>query len=147
MSENRKSKAPRATALIVACGLLFAAPAEAGRPATLTVTIHNADIQSGYVHVALYDKASWINTVSEPLRTASRHPGDDVTIISLSDVKPGKYVVEAYQDKNSNGQIDPGEPHGISGNVCNHAAECHPSFQDAAVKVKAGENAISIDLD
>jgi uncharacterized protein (DUF2141 family) len=140
-------RAPRATASIVACGFLFAGAALAAKPASLTVTVHGADINAGFVHVALYDKASWIASESEPVRTASRHPGEDVTIIPMSDVKRGKYVIEVYQDRNNNGEIDPGEPHGISKNVCLHVSSCHPSFDDAAIAVKAGDNAVSIDLD
>jgi uncharacterized protein (DUF2141 family) len=140
-------RAPRATALIVACGFLFGGAAMAAQPATLTVTVRGADIDAGFVHVALYDKASWIASEAEPVRTASRHPGEDVTVIPISDVKRGKYVIEVYQDRNNNGQIDAREPYGISNNVCRHKSDCHPSFQDAHVTVKAGDNAISIDLD
>lgn len=140
-------RAPRATALIVACGFLFGGAALAGRPATLTVTVRDADYDSGFVHVALFDKASWNSSVAEPIRTASRHPGGPATVISLSDVKPGKYVVEAYQDRNNNGKVDGDDPHGISQNVCLHKSDCNPTFQDAYVTVKAGDNAISIDLD
>jgi uncharacterized protein (DUF2141 family) len=140
-------RAPRATALIVACGFLFGGAALAARPATLTIAVHNAQYDAGFVHVALYDKASWISSVAQPVRTASRHPGGQVTIIPLADLKPGKYVIEAYQDKNNNGQIDDNEPLGISRNACLHKSDCHPSFQDAYVTVKAGDNAISIDLD
>ncbi len=148
MSGNILAKrAPRATALIVACGFLFGGAAWAGKPATLSIAIHNADYDAGFVHVALYDKASWISSVAQPVRTASRHPGGNVTIIPLADVKPGKYVIEAYQDRNNNGQVDEDEPHGISQNACRHKSECHPSFPDAYVTVKAGDNAISIDLD
>lgn len=140
-------RAPRATALIVAGGFLFGGAALAARPSTLTVTVRGADIDAGFVHVALYDKASWISSVAQPVRTSSRHPGEDVTIVPMSDVQRGKYVIEVYQDKNNNGQIDPGEPHGISHNLCLRVRDCHPTFDDAAITVKAGDNAVSIDLD
>lgn len=140
-------RAPRATALIVACGFLFGGAAWAGRPATLTIAVRNAEYDAGFVHVRLYDKASWNSSVAQPVRTASRHPGGQVTIIPLADVKPGRYVIEAYQDRNNNGQIDGDDPQGISQNACRHKSDCHPSFQDAYVTVKAGDNAVSIDLD
>jgi len=140
-------RAPRTTALIVAGGFLFGGAALAAKPANLIVTVRGADIDAGFVHVALYDKASWNSSVAEPLRTSSRHPGGDITVVSMSDVQRGKYVIEVYQDKNNNGQIDPGEPHGISNNLCLHVRDCHPTFEDAAVKLKAGDNAVSIDLD
>lgn len=148
MSGNVLAKrAPRATALIVACGFLFGGAAWAGKPASLSIAIHNADYDAGFVHVRLYDKASWNSSVAQPVRTASRHPGGPVTVIPLADVKPGRYVIEAYQDRNNNGQIDDNEPRGISQNVCLRKSNCDPSFQDAYVTVKAGDNAISIDLD
>jgi uncharacterized protein (DUF2141 family) len=133
--------------LIVACGFLFGPAAWAAPPAMLTITIRNADIDAGFVHVALYDRKSWRDARDEPVRTASRHPGGDATVIPLGDVRRGKYVIEVYQERDNNGRIDPGDPHGISGNVCRHKTDCHPSFEDAAVKVKAGDNAVSIDLD
>jgi uncharacterized protein (DUF2141 family) len=140
-------RAPRATALIVACGFLFGGAAWAGEPATLAIAVHGADYDSGFVHVALYNKASWNSSVAEPVRTASRHPGGPATVIVLSDVKPGRYVVEAYQDRDNNGRVDGGDPHGISQNACLRKSDCHPAFQDVYVAVKAGDNAISIDLD
>ena len=64
------------------------------------------------------------------------------------DIPPGNYAVVGYHDVNGNNQFDklmgiPREPYALSG----HAAEkLVPTFADAELPIKSGENAIIIRL-
>ncbi|MHA6492163.1 DUF2141 domain-containing protein [Pseudomonas borbori] len=77
----------------------------------------DADQASGTVYVALMqgDSQDWPTT---PLRQATLTDG----VARLSDVAPGGYAIQVYQDRNGNGRLDlsrrgiPQEPVGFSGN-------------------------------
>jgi uncharacterized protein (DUF2141 family) len=68
--------------------------------------------------------------------------------VTFESIPPGNYAVVAYHDLNGNGQFDrflglPREPYALSGRA---ATEMVPSFNDAALPIRTGENAVVIRL-
>src|SRR6185437_10137597 len=87
--------------------------------ATLIVHVENVT-QGGMVRLGLYDEAGYPDDNSKPVAAADVKALEGETIVTLRDVPPGVYAIEAYQDVNSNDKMDttwlglPLEPYGFS---------------------------------
>lgn len=123
------------------------APAKAANPkeSTVTVIVENVETSSGTVNVAVCDKS----LSREGCPYVHEIPAQQGFVeTEFHDLPPGNYAVVGYHDVNGNNQFDklmgiPREPYALSG----HAAEkLVPSFADAELPIKSGENAIIIRL-
>jgi uncharacterized protein (DUF2141 family) len=116
-------------------------------PATTTVTVivENVETDSGNVNVAICDKD--LSREGCPyIREVRAHLGFVET--QFKDIPPGNYAVVGYHDVNGNDEFDkmlgiPREPYALSGRA---AEKMVPTFADAALPIKSGENAIIIRL-
>lgn len=126
-----------------------AVPEETPPPApdttTITVIVENVESGSGIVNVAVCDKG--LSREGCPyVREIKAQPGFVET--EFRDVPPGNYAVVGYHDVNGNNLFDkvlgmPREPYALSSKA---AEKLVPTFADAALPIKAGENAVIIRL-
>jgi uncharacterized protein (DUF2141 family) len=112
---------------------------------TVTVIVENVESDSGVVNVALCDKGLSREGCSY-FREVKAEPGFVET--QFDEIPPGTYAIVAYHDVNGNNQFDqfmkiPREPYALSSKA---ADELVPSFEDAALPIKSGENAVILRL-
>jgi uncharacterized protein (DUF2141 family) len=128
------------------------APEEASEPAaadpnasTVTVIVENVESASGNVNVAVCDKD--LSREGCPyVREVPAQQGFVET--QFTDIPPGTYAVVGYHDVNGNDTFDklfgmPREPYALSSKA---ADKLVPTFTDAAMSIKSGENAVIIRL-
>ena len=129
--------------------LLFLACSLCAKAGELTVHFTGIDEPKGQIMVALYDSEDHYK-VWKAFRDAKIPASGEKTVV-FADLPPGKYVVSAYQDKNSNGELDkalfgiPTEPYGFSRNPFSRLGA--PSFDKAALAIGAEKLETSLDLD
>jgi uncharacterized protein (DUF2141 family) len=135
----------------VAALLLATFPAlAAGDMATLTIRVEKISPQGGDLRVALYDKASYPNDDSEPVKGAVVPAVPPETVVVLDGIPPGTYAVKLFQDFNRNGKFDmtwlgmPIEKYGFSNDVRPFFTE--PGFDRTKIKLSPGANSIIIHL-
>lgn len=148
-----------ATMSIVACvGVVLAlllkhvpkaASVQAPPPAaSASVTINLTGIagSKGMVMAALCDKATFLKRCPY-MQTVAASPAVN---LKFDGVKPGMYAAMLFHDENGNGEFDrspngmPLEGYGFSRNAKGNYGP--PSFEAAAVEIKAGKVAIDIDM-
>jgi uncharacterized protein (DUF2141 family) len=106
----------RATGLALTLLLAGIAPAAA---ATLVIHVGHISPRGGVLRLGLYDAAGYARDVN-PVKAADVAAHAPETAVTLHDVPPGHYAIEAYQDMNGNGEMDydwlglPLEPFGFS---------------------------------
>ena len=135
--------------MLLAAGLL--APAKAQEPvrvqdAGATVVIHVQDVspKGGTLRLGLYDEARYPDDDATPVASADVHADMGETVITLNNVPPGTYAIEAFQDVNSNHRMDtswlglPQEPFGFSRDAQPHLSK--PSFGRVKFEVTQGLN-------
>ncbi|HTO40105.1 MAG TPA: DUF2141 domain-containing protein [Rhizomicrobium sp.] len=138
------------TALLIACGFLFSAPAFAQDTASLTIKIERVSKNRGDIRIAMYDGSNWGGTEGKPAAGAvvSAIPGQ--TVVTLTGLKPGTYAIKTFQDENRNEKMDfdwfgiPTERFGFSNDAKPRFEQ--PSFDQAKFEVKPGANATTITL-
>jgi uncharacterized protein (DUF2141 family) len=120
-------------------------PPPAPATTTVTVIVENVESNSGNVNVALCDKA----LSREGCPYTHEVPAQQGFVeTEFTDIPPGNYAVVGYHDVNGNNQFDkmmgiPREPYALS----NHAGDkLVPTFADAELPIKQGENAVIIRL-
>ncbi|WP_066650037.1 MULTISPECIES: DUF2141 domain-containing protein [Sphingomonas] len=130
-------------ACLVAPGALAAArPGQAG--AVLTITITNIRATTGKVHVDLCRQTEFLKTCAV---IAETKPVRGTTVITLPNVQPGDYAVQATYDQNGNGKVDrglfgiPKEGVGFSNDAPIRLGP--PSWKDAVFNV-SGDKAITL---
>jgi uncharacterized protein (DUF2141 family) len=112
---------------------------------TVTVIVENVESGSGTVNVAMCDKG--LSREGCPyVREVQAHAGFVET--EFQDIPPGTYAVVGYHDVNGNDIFDkifgmPREPYALSNNASDNLV---PTFNDAALPIKSGENAVIIRL-
>ncbi len=111
--------------------------------ATIQVTVENVAAGRGTVWVALCDNGLSVGGCPYQMHTPAT--ADSVTL-TFGGIAPGTYAVAGYQDLNDNGVFDkflgvPREPYALSGAA---ASELVPRFNDAALQMNAGDNAVTI---
>ena len=110
---------------------------------TVTVIVENVESGSGTVNVAMCDKG--LSREGCPyIREVPAQAGFVET--EFQDIPPGTYAVVGYHDVNGNDIFDkifgmPREPYALSNNASDKLV---PTFSDAALPIKSGENAIII---
>jgi uncharacterized protein (DUF2141 family) len=106
--------------MLLAAMLAFCAPASAA-PGTASLEIHvrNVSPKGGIMRLGLYDAAGYPEDKA-PVASADVPAVGGETVITLKNLAPGTYAIEAYQDVNSNDRMDtswiglPLEPYGFS---------------------------------
>ncbi len=111
--------------------------------ATVRVTVENVESNRGSVWVALCDTSLSIDGC--PLQKAVPAVAGTMEVI-FEGIPPGVYAVAGFHDTNGNDVFDkfmgvPREPYALSGAA---ADELVPSFKDAAMEMKPGENDVTI---
>ncbi len=129
-----------------------AVPAEAAVPetavpktSTVTVIVENVESAEGTVNVAVCDK-SLSRDGCPYTHEVPAAPGFVET--EFDDIPPGNYAVVGYHDVNGNNEFDklfgmPREPYALSSKA---ADKLVPTFNDAALPINAGPNAVIIRL-
>jgi len=114
--------------------LLCCLPAAA---ATIDVHVANTAGGKGNVNVAVCDRERFLKQCAY---TGSVPARDGETVVTIKGVPPGTWAVLAYQDENSNGELDrnligiPSENYGFSRDARGRFGP--PSFEDAAMSVR-----------
>jgi len=129
---------------------VFLAPARAQEPvrvqAAATVVIHVQDVspKGGTLRLGLYDEARYPDDDATPVASADVRAELGETVITLSNVLPGTYAIETFQDVNSNHKMDtswlglPQEPFGFSRDAQPHLSK--PGFSRVKFEVIQGLN-------
>ncbi len=95
-------------------------PAQAQEPATLVIHVENISPKGGMLRLGLYDEAHYPDDNSTPVASADVPARLGETVITLTNIPPGTYAIEIFQDINSNSKMDttwfgfPLEPFGFS---------------------------------
>jgi uncharacterized protein (DUF2141 family) len=113
--------------------------------ATISVVVENVKTDTGTVNIGLCDKG--LSRETCPFDKEVRASAGFVEA-TFDNIPPGTYAVVAYHDANGNGQFDrilgvPREPYALSGEA---GQKMVPSFEDAALPIRTGENAVVIRL-
>lgn len=116
--------------------LLFSLPTIVGA-ATIDVHVTNTAGGKGNVNVAVCDRERFLKQCPYTGRVPAR---DGETVVTIKGVPPGTWAVLAYQDENSNGELDrnligiPSENYGFSRDARRRFGP--PSFEDAAMPIR-----------
>jgi uncharacterized protein (DUF2141 family) len=143
MADARLSRSrSRAVAATLALVLLPLA----SRAGTLDVAVHGVRTAKGFVRVAVCDKATFLTEYCQYFADAPAVVG--TTTLSVPNVAPGVYAIQAFDDDTGGGVIHQGlfgiprEGIGFSNNARLHLRG--PKFSEAAVTV--GDDAKRINL-
>jgi uncharacterized protein (DUF2141 family) len=135
--------------MLLAVGLV--APAQAQEPVT-TLVIHIQDVspKGGTLRLGLYDEARYPDDDSTPVASADVRAELGDNVITLTNVPPGIYAIETFQDINSNHKMDtswfgfPLEPFGFSRDAQPHFSK--PRFSAVKFEVVPGVNVQTLHL-
>jgi uncharacterized protein (DUF2141 family) len=135
-------------AAMLAAGLF--APAQAQDQATLVIHVQNVSPKGGVVRLGLYDEARYPDDDAKALASADvpAQPGE--TVITLNNIAPGTYAIQAFQDINSNDKMDtswfgfPLEPFGFSRDAKPRLSK--PRFAAVKFEVVSGMNVQTLHL-
>ena len=113
--------------------------------AAISVIVENVQTSDGTVNIGLCDKGLSRDTCPYDKEVQASAGFIEAT---FENIPPGSYAVVAYHDVNGNGQFDrvlgiPREPYALSGQA---AKKMVPSFSDAVLPMRTGENAVVIRL-
>lgn len=114
-------------------------------PTTVTVIVENVESSAGNVNVALCNTA----LSHEGCPYVHEVPAQQGFVeTEFEDIPPGSYAIVGYHDVNGNDQFDkmlgiPREPYALSGSASEMLV---PTFTDAELPIKSGENAVIIRL-
>lgn len=123
--------------------------ATAGSAAAATVEVHVSGVAAGKgkVNVAVCDRERFLKQCAFSGSAPARE-GDNV--IRIADVPSGKWAVLAYQDENSNNELDrnfvgiPKENYGFSRDARSKFGP--PGFDDAAIEVNGDTTMAKVQL-
>ena len=120
----------------------------AGAASAATVEVRVSGVTAkGKVSVAVCDKERFLKQCAY---NASVPAQAGETSVSVKGVPPGTWAVVAYQDENSNGELDtnllgiPKEPYGFSRDARSKFGP--PGFEDAAIEVGAAPTTATVNL-
>jgi uncharacterized protein (DUF2141 family) len=131
--------------LVLVAVMAFAVQAQA---ASITVTVTGVRDNRGLVRVAVCPRADFLQPHCPYFGYVPSETGS--VMVTISDVPPGVYAAQAYQDANESGVLDrnwlgmPKEGMGFSNNAPMHFGP--PSFNDAAFTLGTGNIALSFRL-
>ncbi len=134
---------------LLALGL--AAPARAQEPVSMVV-IHIQDVspKGGVLRLGLYDEARYPDDDATPVASADVKAEMGDTVVTLTNVPPGVYAIETFQDINSNNKMDtswfgfPLEPFGFSRDAQPRLSK--PRFSAVKFEVVSGLNVQTLHL-
>ena len=140
--------------LAVMALLAILAPAQArAQPrdgkATLIIHVQNVSPKGGILRLGLYTEANYDkdgDTVADADVTAQ----SPQTTITLTDIAPGTYAIQAFQDFNANGKMDsswiglPQEPYGFSRDA--RPVLSKPGFDKTRIEIRDGMNVQTLRL-
>ena len=156
--QNRHTRRPVRAAIraaLVIAGALAAAPlpVQAQEPtpaATLVIQVHAVSPAGGTLRLGLYDEARYPDDRSTPVASADVTAEMGLTTVTLTNVPPGTYAIETFQDINNNNKMDtswlglPQEPFGFSRDARPHLSK--PDFAKVKFTVEPGMNVQSLHL-
>jgi uncharacterized protein (DUF2141 family) len=140
---NRHTTTTTATFLLLA---LLLAPAHA---ATVDVHVTNVAAGKGKINVAVCDREHFLKDCVYHGSAPAQLNAAGETVVTVQGVPAGTWAVLAYQDENSNDDLDrllgiPRENYGFSRDARGHFGP--PGFDDTAVPVKEPANAVVVRL-
>lgn len=128
--------------LLLFHAVLAGASAQAQCELSVDVTVENP-AAGGTLRLALCPNASAYDT-EKGCRVAQEAVRSSRVSIMFPDIPEGRYAIKAFHDVNDSGALDtnwmgiPNEPYGFSNDA--RGTFGPPSFEDAAITVKAGAN-------
>jgi len=135
--------------MLLAAGLV--APARAQEPiATLVIHIEDVSPKGGILRLGLYDEARYPDDDSAAIASADVRAEPGQTTVTLNNLAPGTYAIQAYQDINSNDKMDtswfgiPQEPFGFSRDAQPRLSK--PRFSAVKFEVVPGANVQTLHL-
>jgi len=140
----------RVAAAAAGIALGFAGCVSAGA-ATLTVEVTGIEAPTGAVHVAVYDDPDTFPDDDGMVDETQVPVKGDSIVATFEGLKPGRYAVATYHDKNGNGDFDQGpfgiplEDYGFSNDAPVFFGP--PSFADASFELPPEGTRIVIHLD
>ena len=143
------------TALVVVGWMLLAvgltAPARAQeRVATLVIHIQDVSPKGGILRLGLYDEAQYPDDNATPVASADVKAEKGGNVITLTNIPPGVYAIETFQDINANNKMDtswfgfPLEPFGFSRDAQPRLSK--PQFSAVKFEVVPGMNVQTLHL-
>jgi len=136
--------------LLAAAFMAVALPAGAVEPATLVIHVQNIAPTGGTLRLGLYDEARYPDDDSTPIASADVPAQLGETVITLTNIVPGTYAIETFQDINSNNKMDttwfgfPLEPFGFSRDARPHFSK--PGFGQVKFALVPGMNVQTLHL-
>ena len=142
------------TALALVGWMLLAAGASARAQtpgaAILVIHVQGVSPKGGTLRLGLYDEARYPDDDATPVASADVKAEMDETVITLTNVPPGIYAIETFQDINSNHKMDtswfgfPLEPFGFSRDAQPHFSK--PRFSAVKFELVPGINVQTLHL-
>jgi uncharacterized protein (DUF2141 family) len=126
------------------------APACAQDQATLVIHVQDVSPKGGVVRLGLYDEARYPDDDSKPVASADVQAQIGETVVTLNNIPPGIYAIQAYQDVNNNDKMDtswfgfPLEPFGFSRDARPRLSK--PRFAAVKFEVVPGMNMQTLHL-
>jgi uncharacterized protein (DUF2141 family) len=132
-----RRREPKYVTIIAGATLMWLA---FGSASAATVEVHVANVAAGKgkVNVAVCDREHFLKQCVYSASAPAQTNAAGETVVRVQGVPPGTWAVLAYQDANSNNELDrllgiPRENYGFSRDARSHFGP--PSFDDAAVPV------------
>lgn len=117
---------------------------------TLVIHVQDVSPKGGTLRLGLYDEARYPDDDSTPVASADVKAQLGDNVITLTNVPPGTYAIETFQDINSNNKMDttwlgfPEEPFGFSRDAKPHLSK--PRFGAVKFEVAPGMNVQTLHL-
>jgi uncharacterized protein (DUF2141 family) len=132
-----RRRAPKYVNLFAGATLMWLALGSASA-ATVEVRVANVAAGKGKVNVAVCDRERFLKQCAYSASVPAQTNAAGETVVRVQGVPPGTWAVLAYQDENSNNELDtllgiPRENYGFSRDARSHFGP--PSFDDAALPV------------
>lgn len=130
-------------------GMTLAAQAQ-DPSATLVIHVHGLSPKGGILRLGLYDQAHYPDDASTPTASADVKAEMGDNVITLTNIAPGTYAIETFQDINGNNKMDttwlgiPEEPFGFSRDAQPHLSK--PRFAAVKFEVLPGLNVQTLHL-
>jgi len=117
--------------------------------ATVDVHVTNVAAGKGKINVAVCDRERFLKECTYHASAKAEVNAAGETVVSVQGVPAGTWAVLAYQDENSNDELDrllgiPRENYGFSRDARGHFGP--PGFDDAAVPVKEPATSVTVRL-
>ena len=125
-------------------------PGAGAGAATLVIHIQDVSPKGGTLRLGLYDEARYPDDDATPVASADVKADMGSTVITLTNLAPGIYAIETFQDINSNNKMDtswfgfPQEPFGFSRDAQPHLSK--PRFSAVKFEVVPGLNVQTLHL-